>query len=116
MKDRGRKYYNNNRDRQLLLAIKRRHKYYKLKRKLIDELKDVPCKDCRKKYPSYVMDFDHIDGNLKLGNVASMITRNLSLENIKNEIEKCDILCANCHRIRTYNRKAAVAKVVTAGL
>ena len=60
------------------------------------------------------MDFDHKNGKIKVGNIASMTTRNLSLSRIKNEIEKCDIVCANCHRIRTYKRQAEVAKVVTA--
>jgi len=115
MKQRGILYYHKNRKRQLELAIKRRHNYYKTKRDFIDSLKNISCKDCGKVYPAYVMDFDHKDGKIKVGNIASMITRNLSLKRIQKEIEKCDIVCANCHRIRTHNRSAVVAKVVTAG-
>ena len=90
MRKRGREYYVQNRSRQLKLAIERRHKYYKVKRNYIDLLKDVPCKDCGIKYPSYVMDFDHLSGKIKLGNLASMTTRNLSMLKIKIEAKKCD--------------------------
>lgn len=50
------------------------------------------------------MDFDHKDKSLKLGNIAHMAVRNWSLEKIKQEINKCEVVCANCHRIRTYRR------------
>ncbi len=117
MKLRGRQYYHLNRDQQLPLAIARRQRSYAIKRKFIDEIKSQPCADCGKRFASCAMDFDHRDGQEKLANIAHMGVRNWSLEKIKSEIKKCDIVCANCHRVRTYNRRhAEVAKVVTAGL
>lgn len=114
MKARGVEYYHKNRDRQLKLAIIRKSKAYKLKRDFINRVKDTECEDCGIKYPHYVMDFDH--RGQKLINVATMIGRNWSMEKIKNEIAKCDVVCANCHRIRTFGKHAMVAKLVTAGL
>jgi hypothetical protein len=66
----------------------------------------TPCKDCRKKYPYYVMDFDHVRGK-KAHAVSSMLRSNRSLPAIWAEIEKCDLVCANCHRIRTQAQAAA---------
>jgi hypothetical protein len=60
----------------------------------------IPCKDCGKIYPHYVMDFDHLRD--KTGTVSHMQT---TLPRIKREIEKCELVCSNCHRIRTYNRR-----------
>ena len=116
MKQRGRLYYFENRDRQLELAIKRKHIYYKLKKEYLIGVKNKPCMDCGQYFPSYVMDFDHKIGTKKLANIAHMSVRNWSLKKIKEEIKKCDIVCANCHRIRTYGGRAGIAKVVTAGL
>jgi hypothetical protein len=61
-----------------------------------------PCMDCGNQFPPYVMDFDHRDPTLKKNNVAYMA--HSSLDRIMEEIEKCDLVCANCHRIRTHKR------------
>jgi hypothetical protein len=47
------------------------------------------------------LDFDHRDPKEKSHNISWMISQRYSLAKIKKEIEKCDILCANCHRKRT---------------
>lgn len=72
------------------------------KRKYIQECKNVPCMDCGIKYPPYVMDFDHRNPKDKIFNLASAIDNNVSWKNLKIEIFKCDIVCSNCHRIRTF--------------
>ncbi len=69
----------------------------------INEYKNRPCIDCGIWYPPIVMDFDHTQNN-KTNNVSTMV-RCASWENIIVEIKKCDVVCANCHRIRTYQRK-----------
>jgi L-lysine 2,3-aminomutase len=51
------------------------------------------------------MDFDHRDGNEKSHNVGSMVAHHYSKELIAQEIEKCDLVCANCHRVRTRDRR-----------
>lgn len=64
---------------------------------------DSGCVDCNQKYPYFVLDFDHVRGTKKDG-VAQLITWG-TLEEIYEEIDKCDIVCANCHRVRTQNRR-----------
>lgn len=82
-------------------------------RKLTAEIKETtPCVDCGESYPYYVMQFDHIPGKEKLGCIATMVGKNAAWEKIKEEILKCDIVCANCHAERTYKRRVAT-KVVT---
>lgn len=68
----------------------------------INKIKDVPCSDCKQKYPPYVMDFDHRDRKFKEIDVGRMINGGWSKKNVDREIRKCEIVCANCHRIRTY--------------
>ena len=70
----------------------------------IRDLKEKsPCLDCKKTYPYYVMDFDHVRG-VKHKNVSELIST-LSKKKIDLEIAKCEIVCSNCHRIRTHMRK-----------
>jgi len=69
----------------------------------INELKNVPCADCGHSYPPYVMDFDHVRGEKKY-NVTSMKGRSASKRAILEEVAKCEVVCANCHRIRTWNK------------
>lgn len=68
-------------------------------RELLISYKQQPCAVCNIKYPWYCMDFDHIDPTTKLFNLAKPKG---SKEDIILEIKKCEIVCANCHRIRTF--------------
>lgn len=67
---------------------------------LIQSAKSVPCADCGESYPTYVMDFHHEGGKLFEMGTRSSIPK--SLCKIKAEIEKCIVLCSNCHRERTH--------------
>jgi len=68
---------------------------------LINTLKDKPCLDCGQRFPPCAMDFDHVQGGKKF-TIGSQITRPMRV--LLEEIEKCELLCANCHRIRTFKR------------
>lgn len=68
---------------------------------VIREAKDKPCVDCGIKYPYYCMDFDHLRD--KQWNIGQDYTR-IGIEVLKNEIKKCEVVCSNCHRKRTYER------------
>ncbi len=70
---------------------------------MVSALKNSPCKDCRKTYPPCAMDFDHVGE--KNGAVSKMVLRRASKESILNEISLCELVCANCHRIRTKSRR-----------
>lgn len=66
-------------------------------------LKQKPCMDCGVQYPHYVMDFDHRDKDTKLTTINRMVNfHSYSKKKILEEIKKCDLVCANCHRERTY--------------
>lgn len=79
----------------------------KQQQKIADEVKQykesVPCYDCGIFYPHYIMDFDHTLDN-KSGNVSALMRRG-SRKQVWEEINKCELVCANCHRARTYNRR-----------
>jgi hypothetical protein len=45
----------------------------------------------------------------KLDDICGMSTRTVSREAIRAEIEKCEVVCANCHRTRTHLRRLGVA-------
>jgi hypothetical protein len=75
----------------------------KLKRQLWDIKEKFGCVDCGEKYPHYMLDFDHMPGFEKVGNVADIVA-NYSWEKGMKELEKCQVVCANCHRIRSYQR------------
>ncbi len=69
----------------------------------VRQLKDNPCTDCGVKYPFYVMEFDHLDKLTKFKEIGRLL--NNSWKQIKDEIAKCNLVCANCHRARTYKRR-----------
>ena len=77
---------------------KNKRKRERLK-KLLVELKSKPCMDCKQTFPSYVMDWDH-QGNKDY--IVSRLIRHGSVTRLLNEIKKCELVCANCHRIRTH--------------
>ena len=76
---------------------------------LVAALKDRPCSDCVVKYPRPVMEFDHRDPSTKdrrFGGPGGMAART-SVAVFLAEVEKCDVVCANCHRMRTWARLQA---------
>lgn len=64
-----------------------------------------PCKDCRRKYPYYVMDYDHLDPSTKIAAVSTLNNYSISQKRILEEIAKCDLICSNCHRQREHDRR-----------
>lgn len=63
-----------------------------------------PCVDCGGVFHPVAMDFDHRDPKGKVGGIATLASRSWSLDRILDEVAKCDLVCANCHRVRTYLR------------
>ena len=80
--------------------------YARAQSELIDKLRDTPCADCRENYPPFVMQFDHRDGSTKTHLLSQMAGR-AGTESILAEAAQCDIVCVNCHRQRTYDRRSA---------
>jgi hypothetical protein len=71
--------------------------------------KDRPCADCKKRYPYYVMDFDHRPNEEKSFEIGDRLATRVTstYDALDAEIAKCDVVCANCHRIRTHQRQSA---------
>ena len=65
--------------------------------------REEPCTDCAGEYPWYVMEMDHCRG-VKENDIAKMVHAPVGLARLKRELAKCDVVCANCHRTRTYQR------------
>lgn len=66
--------------------------------------KNNRCTDCGERFPYYVLAFDHVPGRgEKIKNLCEL-ARDASLETVKEEIKKCDIVCHNCHAERTHRR------------
>jgi len=65
---------------------------------------DKGCVDCGYNESPYALQFDHISDNKK-ANVSNLIRSDYSWVTIKAEIDKCEIVCANCHAVRTHKRK-----------
>lgn len=61
--------------------------------------------DCGESFPHYVMDFDHRPGENKVGKVNLLSNGQVSLVRLQQEIDKCDLVCANCHRQRSWDRQ-----------
>lgn len=78
------------------------------------EAKNHPCQDCGQSFPHYVMEFDHVPErgpkqfNISRGNTGSSAWLT--------ELAKCDLVCANCHRARTYERTRAASPAPPPGM
>lgn len=73
---------------------------------LVLRAKNRPCADCGNTFHPVAMDFDHVRGE-KYSEISTMLRQSASIERIQAEIDKCEVVCAVCHRIRTHLRKAA---------
>ncbi|KKL20663.1 hypothetical protein LCGC14_2453200 [marine sediment metagenome] len=60
------------------------------------------CVDCGYDGHTAALDFDHVRGE-KIKDVSRMVTG--SREKLMAEIAKCEVRCANCHRIKTHDRR-----------
>jgi hypothetical protein len=62
------------------------------------------CMDCGYDDHPAALSFDHVQGQ-KMGNVSELIKRSWAV--IMGEIQKCDVVCLNCHAVRTWSRAVA---------
>lgn len=91
-------YYVRNRKTILAKMKIRDQKRREERRRWLDELKLGPCMDCGQRFHPAAMDFHHREE--RNGKRVSKQYDTRKWENVLAEIEKCDLLCANCHRIR----------------
>lgn len=95
-----RNHYRENREQYY---ERNRIKYQKMK-DYVNQLKSEPCMDCGVAYPPHVMDFDHRDPAEKTDVINTLMKRG-SWKKLNEEIDKCDVVCANCHRERTWGSR-----------
>lgn len=74
------------------------------RRKIYHAMKSAPCADCRQTFDPVCMDFDHRGEEAKLFTISRMAL-SIGLDKLRAEVAKCDLVCANCHRLRTKNRQ-----------
>lgn len=70
--------------------------------------KSGPCHDCGNSFHHCQMDFDHLEGHEKVANISRMVYDEVSRKKIEEEMEKCHLVCANCHRLRTWQRNQEI--------
>lgn len=66
-----------------------------------------PCVECKEIFHHAAMHWDHLPGSTKVANVGRLATLG-SKRKILEEIAKCELVCANCHAVRTYQRAKAL--------
>lgn len=93
-------YYQKNKESY----VKRNQQARVALREWVASLKSVPCVDCGGEFPPCCMDFDHRDPSKKSFGIAQKMRLSPSRKTLENEMLKCDIVCSNCHRIRTHMR------------
>jgi hypothetical protein len=99
-----REWYRRNRATHIAKVAVLRQQQRDRNSRILAQRKDVPCSDCGRRYPPHVMDFDHVNDD-KVAAVAELARRPASERVLLDEIAKCEVVCANCHRERTYRRK-----------
>lgn len=93
-------------------AKKSKPQRQKISRQFLAWIKSAPCMDCGVQYPPYVMDFDHREPKASRRHAIGFLANTApSGEALMEEIYKCDLVCANCHRERTYRRKCGPARI-----
>lgn len=98
--DYSRKHYEKNKEKRLADNKARREAAKDYLRKIKES---NPCADCDNFWPYYVMHFDHVRGE-KIVEVSALASKGWSIKRIETEVEKCDVVCANCHAERTWKR------------
>jgi hypothetical protein len=96
------------RTQQRLNEVRRanRQAFDRARSEWLRSLKARPCTDCGEQFPPEAMEWDHLPGNAKLGDISTAM-RAKSADVILAEIAKCELVCANCHAIRTRSRLLA---------
>lgn len=100
----ARRHYEANKELMKARAKAHREKQRRELRNFVRAIKNRPCMDCGVSYPFYVMQFDHRDANSKSFSIGTCYSSGKSIRVVEEEISKCDVVCANCHAERTYQR------------
>lgn len=93
-------WYANNKARHVAnVARRRRAAEAEIIKHIVTFLRQHPCVDCGETDP-VLLEFDHVRGR-KLNSICNLIRRGFSWNKIYDEIQKCEVRCCRCHRIKT---------------
>ena len=82
-------------------SLSKKPRKHRIKEEFIEWKKTLKCSRCEN-FDYRVLEFHHINPSEKEYSIANMIDSGFGKEKLYNEISKCDVLCANCHRIVHY--------------
>lgn len=80
---------------------------FEARKEYLRSLKDGPCADCGQRFHFSAMQWDHRPGTDKKFQLSRAHHR--PDEEIEAELAKCDLVCANCHAVRTWTRMQEAA-------
>lgn len=91
-------WYSNNKEKVIKKTVKASQiRLEQIKVFIVDYLKDHPCVVCGES-DIVVLEFDHLHSKV---DTVSNLVRSKNINRVKKEIEKCQVLCANCHKRKT---------------
>jgi hypothetical protein len=112
---RSKKYYSENTEHHKNVIRVRDDKYLlEVRKRIFKYLENHPCIDCGNNNP-VVLDFDHRDNVDKLKSISELTGKRHSWGKIETEIDKCDVRCSNCHRIRTAKQQGWYQNLIDDG-
>lgn len=94
-----REYYQNNSSRREAMERRKQKCIKEYWEFIVEHLSSNHCVDCGESNP-IKLEFDHLES--KENNISSMRTH--SIKSVREEVAKCEVVCANCHRVRTAKR------------
>jgi predicted HNH restriction endonuclease len=97
------KHYESNKEYYITKA---REGKKKLREEFEEYKKTLECSICGENHPA-TLDFHHTDPTKKEIIISKAVGRNWGWESLNREIEKCIILCSNCHRKLHYEENIA---------
>jgi len=95
----NKEYYSKHKQQELIRVRKRKRMLNKWFKDYKEKLK---CSKCGESHPA-CLEFHHIKNKEKFLILSELINRGYSKEKIIEEINKCMVLCANCHRKHHFN-------------
>jgi hypothetical protein len=99
-----RTWYQRNKDIHMQRVLRVTQRQREFARRFVDNAKSQPCLDCGVQFPPCAMDFDHVRGT-KVADLARLRLARGGWSKLVDEIAKCEVVCANCHRLRTKLRR-----------
>lgn len=90
-------------------AGRRRKNRERIRSYLAELRSNTPCHDCKQVFHWVAMDFDHVRG-VKVVELSDAKT----WQKVQEELPKCDIVCSNCHRLRTFTRSTQAKVAIQA--